>query len=168
MNWIKFFLLLIHFCFSYAKVQFNMAVSLLVHPNFSSNIMITWISWISLCSTFKLSESLLFVRFEQIKVDQKQIFEQFINHVITLGILLLVHFCSNWTKSRLSNSLKVEQKGNSITWSFISKRNSSGPKVKRHAYASRDYLLKILNWIKNYTLAFICATKLPKSVTQTL
>ena len=78
---------------------------------------------------------------------------------------------SKWTKSKISNSLsnpafgpkafwstsiffelglKIEQKLNSITWSFISKRSWGIPKVKRHTYTSLDYLL-ILNWTKNWT-----------------
>ena len=43
------------------------------------------------------------------------------------------------------NSLKVDQKLNSITWSFISKRTSG------ERNASRDYLFLILNWSKNWT-----------------
>ena len=90
-----------------------------------------------------------------------------------------------WIKSRFSNSLSItwsllefrfgpllfeldQKQVEQIEGGFISKKNSSGSKVKRHVYASRNYHLKILNWIKNYTHAFLCATKLPKSVTQTL
>ena len=35
--------------------------------------------------------------------------------------------------------------------SFIPKRKTGVSKTKRQTYASRDYLLHILNWIKNYT-----------------
>ena len=36
--------------------------------------------------------------------------------------------------------------------SFIPKRKTGVSKTKRQTYASRDYLLHILNWIKNYTI----------------
>ena len=42
----------------------------------------------------------------------------------------------------------MDQKRNSITWSWISKINAGWPKRKRRAYASSDYLLKFHDWIK--------------------
>ena len=71
---------------------------------------------------FGLFENPLLAQFEQMKVDQKRNFEQF------------------------EGDPKAK-----FTWSFISKRNSDELKVKRNEYASRHYLLQILNWIKNWT-----------------
>ena len=51
---------------------------------------------------------------------------------------------------------KVGFRTNWVTLSLISKRNWGGSKVSRHAYASRDYLLHILYWIKSWTLAYHC------------
>ena len=92
-------------------------------------------------------------------MDQKQIFEQFINHVITLGIPL-------W-----STFVRTGPKAGRTDWRWIhfeEKFEWIKSETACNAYAPSDYLLKILNWIKNYTHAFICASKLPKSVTQTL
>ena len=91
-------------------------------------------------STFKLIENPLLVNFEQMKVDQKTDFEEFMITGLINGSKIRYWFtfiCS-----------KLDQKRNSITWSFILKRNSGGPKVRRFAFASHDYILQILNWIK--------------------
>ena len=51
---------------------------------------------------------------------------------------------------------KVGFRTNWVTLSLISKRNWGGSKVSRNAYASRDYLLHILYWVKRWTLAYHC------------
>ena len=85
-------------------------VLLLIHPNFSSNLMITCLD---------LFENSLLIQFEQFESGSKVSFRQ-----------------------------------NRDTWPFNTKRNWSGSKPKRHAYASRDYLLHIKNWIKSWTPAY--------------
>jgi len=64
-------------------------------------------------SAFKLIENSLFVQFELMKVDQKWVFEEFINHM-TMNCWK-THFwftfiSSNWTKSEFLISLKADQK----------------------------------------------------------
>ena len=75
------------------------------------------------------------------KVDQKWVFEQFINHMTmncSKSHFWSTFISSNWTKSEFSISLKADQKLVRVTWSLILKRNWGGSKVTRHAYASRD------------------------------
>ena len=99
------------------------ADSLLIHPNFSSELMIT-------------HENLLFIRF---KTDQKLTFDP---------------VRTNEGGSR-KNFRTVWVRTNCVTWSLILKRNSGASIVNRHAYASRDYLLHILYWIKMWTSAYL-------------
>ena len=79
-------------------------VQLLIHHNFSSKKMITWIN---------LFQDPLLIQFELMKVDQNWVFEQFINHV-TMNCSK-THFwstfiSSNWIKSEFLITLKADQK----------------------------------------------------------
>ena len=57
---------------------------------------------------------------------------------------------SNWTKpEQFESGSKAKFEPSGVTWSLISKRTSGGSKAKQHVYASRDYRLEILKWIKN-------------------
>ena len=123
-----------------SHVKHMHADSLLIHPNFSSKLMITWLNFFEnpLLIRFrterkltfdpvrtneggskmsfrtihghvidKLFENSFLIQFELMNVDQKKVFEQFINHV-TINYSK-THFwspfnSSNWIKSEFSNN----------------------------------------------------------------
>jgi len=93
------------------------------------------------------------------------------------AVSLLIHpnwWSDDWTFSKF----RFWSSSNSWRWikSEISNKlshviiNSGGSKAKRHAYASRDYLLHIPKWIKNYIPAYQRSADHPPfcSVTRTL
>ena len=47
-----------------------------------------------------------------------------------------------------------------VRWPLIAKRNSDGSKVNRHEYASRDYLLHKLYWIKRTRVFVLLFSKI--------
>ena len=66
----------------------------------------------------------------------------------------------DWLKFEISflvhlDLFKLDQKRNFVSWSLISNRNWGRSKAKRHAYASRNQLLDIHNWIKIGTPGYI-------------
>ena len=111
------------------------ADSLLVHLNFSSKLMITWLeptfrplsNWSKTPSLVRTGPklSLRTIHYHVIiKCPKTHFWSTFIS--------------SKWTKTEFSISLKADQKWVWVTWSLISKRNWGGPKVSLHVYASRD------------------------------
>ena len=60
----------------------------------------------------------------------------------------------NWTGKVILRSVWNRIKSfqtNWVTWSLLLKRTWGPSKVRQRAYASRDYLLHILNWMKSLT-----------------
>ena len=117
-------------------VTWSICNSVLIHPNFCSKLMITWLNLFKthFWSAFKLIENSLLIQFELMKVDQKWVFEQFIDHV-TMNYSI-THFWSTfissnwkWVFDQFESESKVGFRTNWVTWSLISNRNSGGSKL---------------------------------------
>ena len=117
---------------------------ILVHPNFSSKLMITWRK-----PTFgplsNWSKTQFWSRLDRpVRTNEggpKVSFRTVYHHVIM--ICSKTQFWStfnspNWIKIKFSISLKADQKWVWVTWSLISMRNWGGSKLCWHAYTSRD------------------------------
>ena len=82
----------------------------------------------------KMLENSVLIQFEPMKVDQKWVFEQFIDHV-TMNYSI-THFWSTfissnwkWVFDQFESESKVGFRTNWVTWSLISNRNSGGSKL---------------------------------------
>ena len=128
-----------------SHVKHMHAVSLLIHLNFSSKLMITWLN---------LFENPLLIRlqtdrkltFDPLRPNEggMKVFVQFIvTWLINCSNPLFIHLHSfeldqKWVFDQFVSGSQVGFRTNWVTWSLISKRNSGGSKVSQHAYTSRD------------------------------
>ena len=123
------------------------ADSLLIHLNFSSKLMITWLHFFGnpLLIRFQTDRKLTFdpVRTNEggSKVSFRTIHSHVIDKLFENPLLVQLHsfeLDQKWVFDQFESGSKVGFRTNSVTWSLISKRNWTGSKVSWHAYASRD------------------------------
>ena len=150
--------------------------SLLIHLNFSSKLMITWLNLFEtpLLICFQTDRKLTFdpVRTNKggSKVKFRTIHEHVIDKLFEFSLLIHLHWFEldqKWVFDQFESGSKVDFRTNWVTWSFISKGNSGGSKVNRHTFALCDYLLHRLYWIKMWTPAY-CSWAPPQQLKSTV
>ena len=123
------------------------ADSLLIHPNFSSKLMIMWLNLFEypLLIRFQIDRKLTFdpVRINKggSKVEIPTIHGHVIDKLFENSLLIHLHkfeLDQKWVLDQFESGSKVGFRTNLVTWLLISKRNWGGSKLSLHAYASRD------------------------------
>ena len=126
------------------------AVLLLIHPVFSSKLMITGLNFFEnpLLIRFQTVRNFTFDPIRTVEGGSKVEFRIIHGHVIDKLFEFSFLIYLNW--------FELDQKWNFEQFESGSKVDfrTNGSKVRRHAYASRDYLLHMQNWIKMYTPAY--------------
>ena len=88
-----------------------------------------------------------------IKSEISNIYDHVINKLFEFSILIHLHLFvldRKWNFEQFKMGFSNELRHEIID---LQEKSGRGVQVKRHAYASRDYLLHIQSWMKMYTPA---------------